>query len=255
MNRTHGKGRAAVAMLFAAASLAGCDTVPVEEDVFSVSGSVAYRERVALPADSTVRVILADVAAAGKPAEIGEFAVKTGGEQVPISFRITVDRAELDARGRYAVAAAIADPAGTPVWQTAQAHPVDTGPAQVDVGMLTLVRAAAASLDGDWTVTGVGGAGTVGEAPATLRFGPDGRLSGSSGCNAFGGRYEAGTGADGPTLTVGPLAVSQRACEAAVDAQERRLVGALGAAAGYRIEADGTLTITAKDGTTIRARR
>lgn len=338
---------AALAALLVAANVAGCDTVPAEEDVFSISGTIAYRERIALPADSNVRVILAEVAATGKPAaEIGEFAVKTGGEQVPIPFRITVDRAELDALGRYAVAAAIGDPAGTLIWKTETAQIVDTGPAKIDVGTLPLVRVAAPAANangnaamfdcggthvgtmfrgdtltltvaggtytltqapsgsgarytsdtarfwehqgtatlaigereyppctkvgaapaaaataaagltgGDWVVEDIAGRGIVDSSRVTMTFGANGDLSGSTGCNGYGGSYKSVPGDDGATLEIGMLALSQRACVAAIGNHERAFLAVLNGATGYRIDATGALIVTAKDGKTILARR
>ncbi len=49
------------------------------------------------------------------------------------------------------------------------------------------------------------------EAGATarfIRFGSDGRVSGSAGCNRFTGRYSQG----GSALTIGTLATTRRAC-------------------------------------------
>lgn len=42
----------------------------------------------------------------------------------------------------------------------------------------------------------------------TVTFGNDGRVSGSGGCNNFGGSYRA----DGEKLTIGPLAATRKAC-------------------------------------------
>ncbi|THF87229.1 META domain-containing protein [Deinococcus sp. KSM4-11] len=59
------------------------------------------------------------------------------------------------------------------------------------------------SLITEWRLVGAGG-GT----PLTLRFGADGRVSGSGGCNTFMGRFSV----EDDTLAIGPLAATRRAC-------------------------------------------
>ncbi len=70
---------------------------------------------------------------------------------------------------------------------------------------------------------------------ATLVFSPDGRLSGTTGCNDVSGTYTT----NGNALSIGPLAVTERAClDPAAAAQEREMLAALGAAATYAIQGD-----------------
>lgn len=70
---------------------------------------------------------------------------------------------------------------------------------------------------------------------ATVVFSPDGRLSGTTGCNDVSGPYTT----NGNALSIGPLAVTERAClDPAATAQEREMLAALGAAAAYEIRGD-----------------
>jgi heat shock protein HslJ len=70
---------------------------------------------------------------------------------------------------------------------------------------------------------------------AALVFSPDGRLSGTTGCNTVSGTYST----NGNAISIGPLAVTERAClDPAPTAQERDLLAALGAAASYTIQGD-----------------
>ena len=70
---------------------------------------------------------------------------------------------------------------------------------------------------------------------ATLVFSPDGRLSGTTGCNTVSGTYST----NGNAISIGPLAVTERAClDPALTAQEQDLLAALGAAASYTIQGD-----------------
>src|SRR5262249_55052786 len=72
-----------------------------------------------------------------------------------------------------------------------------------------------------WTLVSYSAGGqnsvnALAQAPATLAFNPSDRLSGSTGCNSFGGSYNV-NGTD-LTLTVG--AMTQKACDPPVTARE-----------------------------------
>lgn len=85
----------------------------------TLTGTVAYRERIALPPDARVKVTLADVARADAPATvIAETESGSGGRQVPLPFSLTYDPARLTATGTYAVSARITDASGKLLWIT-----------------------------------------------------------------------------------------------------------------------------------------
>lgn len=71
----------------------------------TVTGTVAYRERIALSPDAVVEIRLSDVSRADAPAVIiGEQTIVSPG-QVPVSFEIEYDAALIDSRFTYAVQA------------------------------------------------------------------------------------------------------------------------------------------------------
>lgn len=73
---------------------------------------------------------------------------------------------------------------------------------------------------------------------ATVVFGTDGRLTGSTGCNDLSGPYTT----NGNRIAIGPLAVTERSClDSALMAQERDLLDALEVAATYEIRGDRLL--------------
>jgi putative lipoprotein len=73
-----------------------------------VTGTVSYRERLALLPDVVIRVQLADVSRADAPAIlIGEVIIKTDGNQVPFRFEIPYDAAAIKPQHTYAVSARI----------------------------------------------------------------------------------------------------------------------------------------------------
>ncbi|MBM3855537.1 MAG: hypothetical protein FJ399_20680 [Verrucomicrobia bacterium] len=93
--------------------MAACSTASVEPQTggsasAQVTGTVTYRERIALPPTAVVKIELVDVSRADAPAVVlGEQLIETAGKQVPFSFAITYDPAAIDERMSYAVQARI----------------------------------------------------------------------------------------------------------------------------------------------------
>lgn len=111
-----------------------------------LSGKVMYRERIALPADVTVTVMLADVSRADAPMKVlAEEHIDNPG-QVPIPFSLRYQTAAVTQSHplAYAVRAEIRDPSGNLLWTTTQRHPVDlTADVAPDDITLMLQRVAA----------------------------------------------------------------------------------------------------------------
>ncbi len=101
-----------------------------------------------------------------------------------------------------------------------------------------------------WTFVSIGGAPVAGDRPAELRFEAD-RMSGSAGCNRFGGGYAV---ADG-VLTAGPLAATLMACPGAAMEQERAFFALVKAPVRIAFPADGTMVLTGADGMTAVLKR
>jgi putative lipoprotein len=101
-------------LLLSVLLLAGCSTPGIVPDGggagAAVTGTVAYRERVALPPTAVIKVQLVDVSRADAPAVVlGEQVIEAGGRQVPFAFEIRYDPARIDQRYTYAVQARIDD--------------------------------------------------------------------------------------------------------------------------------------------------
>jgi heat shock protein HslJ len=115
-----------------------------------------------------------------------------------------------------------------------------------------LLRLGEASLIGDWEATSFrqrdAVASLLPDTEITARFGSDGTLAGSAGCN----RYSAGFTTDGGSLTIEPPVLTRMACEKpdGVMKQEQQYVEALPRAASYTFEGQ-MLTLLAADGTII----
>ena len=100
------------------AGLAACAAVP-EPAATTLTGTVTYRERIALPPDSRVIVTISDVSLADAPSvTIAQNQIVTAGQQVPISFALSYDRARIEPGRSYAVSARILDGRGRLAWIT-----------------------------------------------------------------------------------------------------------------------------------------
>ncbi|MEQ8309188.1 MAG: YbaY family lipoprotein [Sphingopyxis sp.] len=125
----------------AAPLLAACATTPAEQPV-TVTGSISYRERIALPPTAQVEVTLADVSLMDAPSKtIARQAFTADGRQVPFAFSMTVDQRQLDPRHSYAVSARITDASGRLMFITDTRNTIAfDGRRMIDMGMLMLVK-------------------------------------------------------------------------------------------------------------------
>jgi putative lipoprotein len=89
-----------------------------------LTGSVTYRERIALPAGAVVHVALLDVSLVGTPARvIAQQEIRPTG-QVPIPFLLEYDRAAIDPGHRYGLRATISDAGGRVLFANVTTLPV-----------------------------------------------------------------------------------------------------------------------------------
>ena len=123
-------------------ALAACATTPPAERTVAVTGSIAYRERIALPPTAQIEVRLDDVSRADAPAtNMATQSFASEGRQVPFAFTLTVDRADIDPRHSYAVSARITDADGKLMFITDTRNSVTFDSRSViDLGTLMLVK-------------------------------------------------------------------------------------------------------------------
>jgi putative lipoprotein len=96
--------RLSVLALAVLACATGASTpAPTPASRATVTGTVTYRERIALPPGATVTVRLQDVSRADAPAEVLAEDVIVPTTQVPIPFTLAYDPARIDTRHRYSV--------------------------------------------------------------------------------------------------------------------------------------------------------
>jgi heat shock protein HslJ len=105
-------------------------------------------------------------------------------------------------------------------------------------------------VDTSWTVATINGGDVVPNAPPTMTFSNEGRVTGSSGCNQYTASYQL----DGNKLAIGAIASTMMLCEGAQSAQEAAFTSGLGGAATWRVteagdlEIDGSAKIVARKG-------
>ena len=93
----------------------------------SVTGTVSYNLRIALPPDATVIVKIEDISLADAPSTvIGEQEIKTEGKQVPIPYEVAYDPAEIIDNHTYTVSARILDGSGKLIFISDTITPVIT---------------------------------------------------------------------------------------------------------------------------------
>lgn len=128
--------------MVAAPLLAACATIPPAEQPVTVTGSITYRERIALPPTAQVEIALADVSLADAPSTtVARQSFTADGRQVPFAFSLTVDQRQLDPRHSYAVSARISDASGRLMFITDTRNNVPfDGRRVIDMGMLMLVK-------------------------------------------------------------------------------------------------------------------
>ncbi len=122
-------------------SLAACAATPPAARSATVTGSITYRERIALPPSAQIEVRLDDISLADAPARnLARQAFSAEGKQVPFAFALTVDKTALDPRHSYAVSARITGDDGKLMFITDTRNSVtfDSGP-EIDMGTLNLV--------------------------------------------------------------------------------------------------------------------
>jgi uncharacterized lipoprotein YbaY len=112
-----------------------------ETTIATVTGTVTYRERIALTPGAVVEVRLLNVSLADAPAKLIAEQIITPEHQVPIAFELTYDPADIDARKSYAVRATIRNDEHL-LFTTDRSYPVLTRghPDRVD---LVLIRTSA----------------------------------------------------------------------------------------------------------------
>ena len=103
-----------------------------------------------------------------------------------------------------------------------------------------------AAIQGEWKLVSHGSASSqmpaAPDVDTSIEFGADGKLSGSVGCNSFGGDYSV----DGNTIKFSPITSTLMFCDGPVGEQETVTLNVLYESATFVLDGN-TLTITSAD--------
>ena len=91
----------------------------------SVSGTVTYFQRIALPKDAVLTVKIVDVTTANRPSPVIAANTSKISHQVPIAFKLAFDPGKIDSEHRYVLDAVIKSH-GRSIWHSAAANAVIT---------------------------------------------------------------------------------------------------------------------------------
>lgn len=215
--------RALAALLLAAAAPA----TPALAAPRILRGTVAYRERMALPPGAIVEVKLLDVSLADAPSRtIAE--TRVSGRRIPAPWTLRFDSRQIEPRRNYALQARILH-RGQLLFISTERHSVFTGgPDNTDIWVQRISSddrppAAAPSPVGSWRLVSLGGKPVPDAIATTMAIAADGKVSGRGGCNGFGGNATL----KGRTIRFSRMVSTMMACAPAAMAQERGFLDGL----------------------------
>lgn len=215
----------------------------------SLSGSVTYRERMALPPDAVLTVELRDVSLADAPALLLAETVIDPAGQVPVAYALDYDDDEILPGHRYALHARIIH-GDRLLFITATHHGIFDETENPTEILLERVAdpAPAEAPTGSWILDEMRGEAPIQDAPASFDIAEDGTVSGTGGCNRMMGRAEI----DGSTVLFGQLASTMMACPDAMMAQEQGFFAVLSETRQWQIDAqEGRLRLLDEAGEVI----
>ncbi|MGX1740518.1 YbaY family lipoprotein [Bosea sp. NPDC055353] len=193
----------------------------------TLRGTVACRERMALPPGAIVEVKLLDVSLADAPSRtIAE--TRVSGRRIPARWTLRFDSRRIEPRHSYALQARILD-GDRLLFITTERHSVFTGgPDKTDIWVQRVSGedrppAAAPSPIGSWRLASLGSKDVPGSIATTLAIAADGKVSGRGGCNGFGGHATL----KGRTIRFSRMVSTMMACAPDVMAQERGFLDGL----------------------------
>ncbi|MEH6834744.1 MULTISPECIES: YbaY family lipoprotein [Falsihalocynthiibacter] len=210
----------------------------------TVSGTVTYLERIALPPEATLTVRLLDVSRADAPSmELSTKVYALNG--VPQPFSLDYDDNMIDPRFTYSVDAEI-EHMDEVLFRSTSAYLVITrdAPSEVEIVVQKIPAPRATLEDTSWVVTSIGGNVIVADRVPMVEFAQNGAFAIQTTCNNLGGEAEIGEG----TITFPTnMPTTMMACEDPYMRFQGDITEALLQVTGYTLS-DATLTFTNEAG-------
>ena len=215
-----------------------------------VTGTVVYMQKIALPPNAAIEIKMQDITAA-PPKTVAETVFGAAGQQVPISFQLTYNPADINQAHTYQVLANISVN-GKPMFVTnTPLHVITQGSRSQGIALMLqpapaqTAGSSGAKLRGTrWVLAEVNGQPAhpgQGETPH-LELHKKENFTGSTGCNRMSGTYIASEGA----LQFTPGAMTMKACAELVMQQEQALLAAMKGTTAYQINGN-TLELRNRD--------
>lgn len=223
-------------------------TVAAAAQADTVTGSVTWRDRMAVPQGAVLDVQLLDVSrmdVAAVPLSQMRHAL----DRMPFAFELAYDPALIDDRMTYAVQARVL--VGDQVlYRSTTGYPVLTRGAgdRVEITVERMPQPAAAAdnpLAGSWEVIDMHGRLMVGDKRPGIEFQADGSFAADSTCNRYVGTAEIG---DGTVTFPEAMAGTRMACPDPYGTIERDFVAALALVRGYVVNEAGGVALTNEAG-------
>jgi len=206
---------------------AAAPTAPALAASRVLQGTVAYRERMALPPGAVIEIKLLDVSLADAPARtIAE--TRVSGRRIPAPWTLRFDAGQIDPRHSYALQARILD-RGRLLFTTTERHSIFAGgPDNTDIWVQRVSgqdqpAAQVSSPIGSWRLASLGRAETPASIMTVITIAEDGRVSGRGGCNGFGGNARI----QGRVIRFSQMVSTMMACAPDVMKQEQRFLKTL----------------------------
>ncbi|AFV99765.1 hypothetical protein BAR24_07950 [Gluconobacter oxydans] len=204
----------------------------------TLSGTVTYRERMALPAGAVLLVRLEDVSLADAPAKVLAESWQQIQGMPPLSYVLHVP--VLESSRRYSLHAEIR--AGDQLlFTTEEAH----SPSEPNIMVTRITASANEPPYGSWVVQSLKGQAVpdLSQAP-NLTIGRDGHVFGSGGCNRLMGQAII----TGNALEFKPFAMTRMACIGSGMALENAFVHALGEVRSWSVDNKRNLILQSESG-------
>lgn len=234
-----------IVLLLAVATLftSGCQTMHknTPELPDTISGELLYKQRIALPPDATIEVIIEDITEA-PPTVLARSEFASEGRQVPIPYQVAIDRSKVDSSHNYSLKAVIRVHGGV-MFETTGHHPVLKPGHDPKINLLldmtgSVTKPTATLINTYWKLTELNGGEVVvmNNIPEThiILQQEQNSITGMGGINRLMGTYEL-SGSSlrlekvGSTLMAGPEPLMK---------QERAFLDALKNTATYHIEGE-----------------
>lgn len=234
-------------LIRAAFTLLSLLAAPAFAGEVTLTGTVTYYERIAMPPDARLQVTLVKQADATPVVGASSSIPAIGG--VPISFTLNLRSEAVETDRAYGLLAEISS-AGRVMFRNTQPVQVDLqAPAPVDIVVnfspapphdppqeqptpMPPPMPPSDLLDTSWKVTSIGGNPVTGSRALTLSVASDHQVGGSAGCNNY---FTEVRIAEQGKLSFGPPAATRMACDPAIMAQEAAYFTALVAVSAYEL--------------------